>query len=185
MKMRELLSAIYRILLRGKSSEELRIQSQTWQLESSNQRARNAGNRPMRVREITLWGQRQILYLRMPAPIREQGMPVLDQSECDNKAKIENRLENGKSPREWKIPKEATVGKWTLGVTSILTKLRWDGGMIRMIVIRAMLVIQAMLLIQVCYNRLRAMILQATGHDTTGYEPWYSNDRPLLYIPPS
>ena len=48
---------------------------------------------------------------RMPAPIREQGMPALDQSECDNKAKTENRLENGKSPREWKIPKEATVGK--------------------------------------------------------------------------
>ena len=162
MKMRELLSAIYRILLRGKSSEELRIQSRTWQLECSNQSAGNAGNWPMRVREITLWGQRQILYLRMPAPIREQGMPVLDQSECDNKAKTENRLENGKSPREWKIPKEATVGKWTLGVTSILTKLRWDGGVIRVIAIRAILLIRAMPLIQVCYYRLRAMILQAT-----------------------
>ena len=64
-----------------------------------------------------------------------------------------------------------TVGNPTLGVTSILTKLRWDGGMIQMVVIRAMLVIQAMLLIKVCYNRLRAMILQATGHDTTGYGP--------------
>ena len=61
-----------------------------------------------------------------------------------------------------------TVGNPTLGVTSILTKLRWDGGMIRVIVIRAMLVIQAMLLIQVCYYRLRAMILQATtDHYTT------------------
>ena len=55
-----------------------------------------------------------------------------------------------------------TVGNPTLGVTSILTKLRWDGGVIRVIVIRAMLLKRAMPLIRVCYYRLRAMILQAT-----------------------
>ena len=92
----------------------LRIQSRTWQLGLSNQKTRNPGNRPMRVREITLWGQRQILYLRMPAPIREQGMPVLDQSECDNKAKVENRLWNGKSPKRMENPQRGCCGEMNI-----------------------------------------------------------------------
>ena len=48
-----------------------------------------------------------------------------------------------------------TVGNPTLGVTSILTKLRWGGGVIRV-----------MPLIRVWYYRSQAMILQAKGHDS-------------------
>ena len=50
----------------------------------------------------------------MPAPIREQGMPVLDQSECDNKAKTENRLENGKSPKRMENPQRGYCGEMNI-----------------------------------------------------------------------
>ena len=50
----------------------------------------------------------------MPAPIREQGMPVLDQSECDNKAKIESRLENGKSPKRMENPQRGYCGEMNI-----------------------------------------------------------------------
>ena len=72
-----------------------------------------------------------------------------------------------------------TVGNPTLGVTLILTKLRWDGGVIRVIVIRAMLLIRAMPLIRVCYYRPRAMILQAT---TDHYSTFYADIVTLLRI---
>ena len=89
---------------------------------------------------------------RMPAPIREQGnagIGCLLQLESREMPVLGNEG-------------YTTVGNPTLGVTSILTKLRWDGGVIRVIVIRAMLLIRAMPLIQVCYYRPQAMILQAT-----------------------
>ena len=65
----------------------------------------------------------------MPAPIREQenaGIGCLLQSESRKMPVLGNKG-------------YTTVGNPTLGVTSILTKLRWDGEMIQVIVIRTML----------------------------------------------
>ena len=177
MKKGELLSPIYRILPGGVHQCMCYTVLLSNQLRQTKDPTRRGS--PMHA---------SIFYVTMPAPIREQGnagtgcllqsesreMPVQDA--CSNQRAGNAgigcllQLESREMPV---LGNEGytTVGNPTLGMTSILTKLRWDGGMIQMIVIRAMLVIQAMLLIQVCYNRLRAMILQATGHDTTGYEP--------------